>query len=66
MGTQEMTELLTIYDPAAALIDDEEIAVFMADASESGDAGYIAHALGIVARAKQMTRRRAVERGNPA
>ncbi|OCX75914.1 addiction module antitoxin [Acidithiobacillus thiooxidans] len=50
-----MTEKLTIYDPAAALIDDEEIAVFMADAFETGDAGYIAHALGIVARAKGMT-----------
>ncbi|OCX73810.1 addiction module antidote protein [Acidithiobacillus thiooxidans] len=50
-----MTEKLTTYDPAAALIDDEEIAVFMADAFETGDAGYIAHALGIVARAKGMT-----------
>ncbi|OCX87926.1 addiction module antitoxin [Acidithiobacillus thiooxidans] len=50
-----MTEKLTTYDSAAALIDDEEIAVFMADAFETGDAGYIAHALGIVARAKGMT-----------
>lgn len=50
-----MTEKLTTYDPAAVLIDDEEIAVFMADAFETGDAGYIAHALGIVARAKGMT-----------
>ena len=50
-----MTEKLTTYDPAAALIDDEEIAAFMADAVETGDAGYIAHALGIVARAKGMT-----------
>lgn len=50
-----MTEKLTTYDPAAALIDDEEIAAFMADAFETGDAGYIAHALGIVARAKGMT-----------
>ena len=50
-----MAEKLTTYDPAAALVDDEEIAAFMADAFESGDAGYIANALGIVARAKGMT-----------
>ncbi|MBU2743345.1 putative addiction module antidote protein [Acidithiobacillus thiooxidans] len=50
-----MTEKLTTYDPAAALVDDEEIAAFMADAFETGDAGYIAHSLGIVARAKGMT-----------
>lgn len=50
-----MAEKLTTYDPAAALIDDDEIAAFMADAFETGDAGYIARALGIVARAKGMT-----------
>ncbi len=50
-----MAEKLTNYDPAAALVDDEEIAAFMADAFETGDAGYIARALGIVARAKGMT-----------
>lgn len=50
-----MAEKLTTYDPAAALVDDEEIATFMANAFETGDAGYIAHALGIVARAKGMT-----------
>ncbi len=50
-----MTEKLTTYDPAAALVDDEEIAVFMADAFETGDAAYIAKALGVVARAKGMT-----------
>ena len=50
-----MAEKLTTYDPAAALVDDEEIAAFMANAFETGDAGYIAHALGIVARAKGMT-----------
>lgn len=49
-----MAEKLTAYDPAAALVNDEEIAVFMADALETGDASYIAHALGIVARAKGM------------
>lgn len=50
-----MAEKLTAYDPAAALVDDAEIATFMADAFESGDAGYIAKALGMVARAKGMT-----------
>ena len=49
-----MTEKLTTYDPASALVDDEEIAFFMADAFETGDAVYIAKALGIVARAKGM------------
>ncbi|MDR6103184.1 putative addiction module antidote protein [Agrobacterium larrymoorei] len=50
-----MSEKLTNYDPAAALVDDEEIAAFMADAFETGDALYVAKALGVVARAKGMT-----------
>jgi probable addiction module antidote protein len=54
-GMLQMTKKLSTYDPAAALVDDEEMAVFMADAFETGDAGYIAHALGIVARSKGMT-----------
>jgi len=45
---------LTSYDPADALVDDDEVAVFMADALETGDAAYIAKALGVVARAKGM------------
>ena len=45
---------LTSYDPANALVDDEEIAVFMADALETGDSAYIAKALGVIARAKGM------------
>jgi probable addiction module antidote protein len=49
-----MIEKLTAYDPAAALVDDEEIAVFMADALQTGDSAFIAKALGIVARAKGM------------
>lgn len=73
-----MTEQLTTYDPATALVDDEEIAFFMADAFETGDATYIAKALGVVARAKGMTEiakktglsreqlyRSLSERGNP-
>ena len=50
-----MTDKLTTYDPAAALVNDEEVAFFMADALETGDAGYIANALGIIARAKGMS-----------
>lgn len=45
---------LSTYDPVVALVNDEEIAFFMADALETGDASYIAKALGIVARAKGM------------
>ena len=54
-GVIEMTEKLTQYDPAANLTTDKAIAIFMADALETNDAGYIAHALGVVARAKGMT-----------
>lgn len=46
---------LTPYDPANALLDDEEIAVFMADALETGDSAYIAKALGVIARVKGMS-----------
>ena len=49
-----MTEKLTLYDPAAALVNDEEIAVFMADALKTGNAAFIAKALEIVDRAKGM------------
>ncbi len=50
-----MTEKLTTFDPAEALKSDQAIADFMAAAFESNDAAYIAHALGVVARAKGMT-----------
>jgi probable addiction module antidote protein len=50
-----MTEALYDYDPAAALDSPEAIAIFMVDAFETGDAAYIAKALGVVARAKGMT-----------
>ena len=36
-------------------MSDEAIAVFMEEAFKTEDAGYIAHALGVVARAKGMT-----------
>jgi probable addiction module antidote protein len=49
-------EKLTTYDPAEDLGSDEAIAVFMAEAFQTNDAAYIAHALGLVARAKGMAR----------
>ncbi len=50
-----MGEKLTPFDPAEGLTSDEAIAGFMEEAFKSEDAGYIAHALGVVARAKGMT-----------
>jgi probable addiction module antidote protein len=50
-----MAEKLTTFDPAEGLTSDEAVAAFMADAFSSEDTGYIAHALGVVARAKGMT-----------
>jgi probable addiction module antidote protein len=45
---------LTAYDPAEDLGSDEAIAIFMAEAFQTNDAAYVAHALGVVARAKGM------------
>ena len=50
-----MTEKILPYDTAEYLDNDEAIEVFMADAFETGDISYIAHALGVIARAKGMT-----------
>ena len=49
-----MAETLTTYDPAEDLVSDTAIATFMAEAFDTADAGYIAHAIGVVARAKGM------------
>ena len=49
-----MTEEQTIFDPADHLNSDQAIADFMCDALETNDPGYVAHALGVVARAKGM------------
>ena len=51
----QMKEKLYDYDPADALKSDEAIEVFLTDAFETGDARYIARAIGVVARAKGMT-----------
>jgi probable addiction module antidote protein len=53
-GMTEMTAKLTTYDPAEDLTSDAAIATFMAEAFASADPGYIAHALGVVARARGM------------
>lgn len=50
-----MAEKLTSYDPTEDLTSDTAIATFMAEAFATEDAGYIAHALGVVARAKGMS-----------
>jgi len=50
-----MTEKLTTYDPAEDLTTDQAIADFMVGAFATSDPGFIAHALGIAARAKNMT-----------
>lgn len=50
-----MSEVLYDYDPAEALDGPEAIAIFLSDAFETGDAEYIAKALGVVARAKGMS-----------
>lgn len=49
-----MAELIT-FDPAEMLTSNDAIAAFVADAFETEDAAYIAHALGVVAKAKGMT-----------
>lgn len=53
-GANQMAEKLTTYDPAEDLTTDEAIALFMGEAFQTNDAAYIAHALGVVARAKGM------------
>jgi probable addiction module antidote protein len=43
------------YDSARYLDDEETIAAYLAEAFEAGDPKEIAHALGVVARARGMT-----------
>ncbi|MGC9223955.1 MAG: addiction module antidote protein [Terracidiphilus sp.] len=50
-----MHKKLTKYDPAEDLTSKEAIAIFLAEALETHDAAYIAHALGVAARAKGMS-----------
>ena len=75
---KKKAEKLTVYDPAEDLGSDEAVATFMAEALQTNDVAYIAHALGVVARAKGMAQiaeqtglsreqlyRSFSERGNP-
>jgi probable addiction module antidote protein len=55
-----MVEKITLFDPAEGLTSDEAIAAFMVGAFTSGDVGYVAHALGVVERAKGMTQLRKI------
>ena len=50
-----MAEEFFPYDPAEDLEDDEAIAFFMNEALQVEDPAYLAHAIGVVARAKGMT-----------
>lgn len=50
-----MGKLKTVpFDPAKFLTSPRAMAIFMSEALETGDPAYIAHALGVVARAKGM------------
>ncbi len=50
-----MTDSTTRFDPAEFLTSSEAVATYMTEAFASEDAGYIAHALGVAARARGMT-----------
>lgn len=50
-----MSEELTNYDPSEDLDSDVAVTTFMMAAFETQDPGYIAHAMGVVARARGMT-----------
>lgn len=49
-----MAPTLSNDNPAEDLGSDEAIAIFMAEAFQTNDAGYVSHALGVAARAKGM------------
>ena len=50
-----MAETFSEFDAAEYLKTPESLAAFLTDARETGDAGYIAKALGVIARARGMT-----------
>jgi probable addiction module antidote protein len=50
-----MTRKLTNYDPAEDLTSKEAIAIYLAEALKTNDAAYVAHALGVAARAMGMS-----------
>lgn len=53
-GANEMDENLSTYDPAEDLQSEDAIAVFLELAFDTDDASYVAHALGVAARAREM------------
>src|SRR5690606_28367332 len=54
-GVKAMAIELTPFDPAAHLADDDAQAGFLSEALATADAGYIAHANGVIARARGMS-----------
>ena len=54
MGRMTVTKKLTTFDPADHLESDQAIADFMSAALATNDSAYVAHSLGVVARAKGM------------
>lgn len=50
-----MAKKLMNYDPAEDLTSKKAVAIFLAEALKTNDAAYIAHALGVAARAKGMS-----------
>lgn len=50
-----MAKKLKNYDPAEDLTSKKAITIFLAEALATNDAAYIAHALGVAARAKGMS-----------
>lgn len=51
-----MAEQIFKYDPAAALDTPEAVDIFLNDAFETENPAYIAEALGVIARAKGMSK----------
>lgn len=55
MDIDEIRKKTTRFDPVEYIETPEDESAFLADAMETQDANYIAHALGLVARARGMT-----------
>ncbi len=55
IGVRKVTETLITYDPAEDLNNPEAIAIFLTEALKTQDAAYIAHAIGVIARAQGMS-----------
>ena len=49
-----MTQVPSLYDPAEDLLSEDGIALFVAEAPETGDAAYIANARCVAARARRL------------